>query len=111
TRLARTVSADRPGRPRPHLRGGDPGELAVRQGRHRLPAGPRPRHRAVPAAADRVRPARAGTHRRDRPGGDLGRTVRPLPVVLSGPGGRAVATARTQPTYRRAVERRWDFSS
>ena len=36
--LGGALPADRPARRRPHLRGGHPGQLAVRQGRRRLPA-------------------------------------------------------------------------
>ena len=69
------VPADRPEGHRPHLRGRDPGELAVRQGRRRLhhegraPAGP------AAAAADRVLPGGPGGHRlrgrRGLPQGDV----------------------------------------
>ena len=52
------LPADRPGRPRPQLRGGDPGQLAVRQGRLRLGAraGPGPQ-----AAQARCRPISRAT--------------------------------------------------
>ena len=76
-RVGRAVPADRPQGRGPHLRGRDPGQLAVRQGRRRLhhegraPAGP-----AAPDA-DRVLEDHPGEdrHRRRRgdPGPDLGR--------------------------------------
>ena len=40
-RLGSALPADRPGRPRPQLRRGDPRQQPVRQGRHGLPAGDR----------------------------------------------------------------------
>ncbi len=75
-RLAGTVSADRPGRYRPHLRRGDPGELAIRQGWHRLPAGHRLRAGTAAPVADRLRPPRSGAHRRKRCRGHRRRTLR-----------------------------------
>ena len=58
------VPADRPEGRRPHLRGRDPGQQPVRQGRRRLH--PQGRAQARPAApgADRVQPGRPGAHRR-----------------------------------------------
>ena len=52
--LGRAVPARRPEGPRPQLRGGHPRELAVRQGRRRLPAQDRPRARPAAQTADRV---------------------------------------------------------
>ena len=52
--LAGPVSADRPARRRPLLRGGHPGQLAVRQGRRRLHHEDRARPRPAAPAADRV---------------------------------------------------------
>ena len=70
-----------PQRRRPHLRGRDPGQLPVRQGRRglhhegRAPAGP------AAAAADRVLPGGPGAHRRrgrrGHPGADVGGVLRP----------------------------------
>ena len=53
-RVGGAVPADRSEGPRPLVRGGHPRELAVRQGRRRLPAEDRPRARPAAAAADRV---------------------------------------------------------
>ena len=63
-RLGGAVPADRPEGRRPHLRGRDPGQQPVRQGRRRLH--PQGRAQARPAApgADRVHPGRPGAHRR-----------------------------------------------
>ena len=58
------VPPDRPARRRPHLRGRDPGQQPVRQGRGGLH--PQGRAQARPAApgADRVQPGDPGAHRR-----------------------------------------------
>ena len=75
------VPADRPARRRPHLRGRDPGQQPVRQGRRRLH--PQGRAQARPAAprADRVQPGDPGAHRRrgrrDDARRDLGRRSAP----------------------------------
>ena len=63
-RLGGAVPPDRPEGRRPHLRGRDPGQQPVRQGRRRLH--PQGRAQARPAAprADRVQPGRPGAHRR-----------------------------------------------
>ena len=62
--LAGALPADRPQGRRAHLRGRDPGELAVRQGRRRLHHEGRPRPGAAAAAADRVLPGHPEDHRR-----------------------------------------------
>ena len=74
--VGRAVPADRPGRPRPHLRRGDPRQQPVGQGRHRLPARARLRARAAAPAADRVRAGDPAHHRRDRQGAVVGRDPR-----------------------------------
>ena len=53
-RLGRALPAGRPEGPRPLLRGGHPRQLAVGQGRRRLPAEDRPRARPAAQAADRL---------------------------------------------------------
>ena len=60
--LAGAVPADRPEGRRPHLRGGDPGQLAVRQGRRRLRDEDRARARPAAPAADRVLEGRSAAH-------------------------------------------------
>ncbi len=87
------VPADRPARRRPHLRGRDPGQLPVRQGRRglhhegRAPAGP------AAAAADRVLPGGPGPYRRrgrgGHPGADVGGVRGRVPVRR---GGRAAGS-------------------
>ena len=57
---AGAVPADRPEGRRPHLRGRDPGQLAVRQGRRRLHHEGRARARPAAPAADRVLAVRPG---------------------------------------------------
>ena len=58
------VPADRPEGRRPLVRGRDPGELAVRQGRRRLHHEDRPQARPAAPAADRVQPRHPAAHRR-----------------------------------------------
>ena len=58
------VPADRPQGRRPHLRGRDPGQQPVRQGRRRLRPQVRAQARPAASAADRVQPRRAAAHRR-----------------------------------------------
>ena len=66
-RLGSALPADRPGRPRPQLRRGDPREQPVGQGRRVLSArtGTRPGVAAPPA--DRIQPRHPARHRRNRP--------------------------------------------
>ena len=56
-RVGGAVPAGRPEGPGPRLRGRRAGQLAVGQGRRRLPAQDRPRARPAASAADRVQPA------------------------------------------------------
>ena len=63
-RVGGSVPADRPEGPRPLVRGRHPRELAVGQGRRRLPAQVRPCAGPAPQAADRVLRRRAGEDRR-----------------------------------------------
>ena len=63
-RVGGTLPARRPERPRPQLRGRHPRQLAVGQGRRRLPAEDRPRARPAAPPADRVLGRRAGQDRR-----------------------------------------------
>ena len=60
---ARAVPADRPEGPGPHLRGGHPGQLAVRQGRRRVHHEERAPARPAAPAADRVLRRGAAGHR------------------------------------------------
>ena len=62
--LGDAVPAHRPQGRRPVLRGGHPGQLAVRQGRRGLHHEDRPPPRPAPAAADRVQPRHPAAHRR-----------------------------------------------
>ena len=75
-RLGGAVPADRPEGRRPHLRGGHPGQLAVRQGRRRLHHEDRAPARPAAPAADRVLRRGPGAHRRrgrrGRPGSRCG---------------------------------------
>ena len=59
--VGRAVSADRSEARRPHLRGGDPGQQPVRQGRRGLHDEGRARLRPPPPAADRVLQDRSST--------------------------------------------------
>ena len=62
------VPADRPEGHRPHLRGDHPRQLAVRQGRHGLPAQDQPQPRPAEASAGGVRQDRAKLRRHDQEG-------------------------------------------
>ena len=103
------VPADRPEGRRPHLRGRDPGQQPVRQGRRRLH--PQGRAQARPAAprADRVQPGGAGAHRhrgrRDDGRRDLGGVLRGVPRPDD------AAAARTRCTPRRRRGRRTSSTS
>ncbi len=93
------VPAHRPAGRGTHLRGRDPGQLPVRQGRRRLhhegraPAGP------APAAPDRVLPGGPGAHRRRGrrgvPGPDVGGVLRRVPR----PAGRWPCSRTTHPPW------------
>ena len=78
------VPARRPEGPRPQLRGRHPRQLAVGQGRRRLPAEERPRARPAASPADRVLGCRAGEDRRRGRRGlerrDLARLQRRVPA-------------------------------
>ena len=65
-RLGRAVPADRPEGRRPRLRGDHPRQLAVGEGRRRLPDGDRAPPRPAARAAGRLRAEGAGDHRRAR---------------------------------------------
>ena len=81
------VPADRPEGRRPVVRGGDPGQLAVRQGRRGVPDEDRARAGPAAPAADRVLPGGAAGHRLRRRRGLAGAAVGGL---LGGvPGARA----------------------
>ena len=60
------VPADRPGRRRPHLRGRDPRQLAVGQGRRGVRAQDRPQPRPSPRSPGRVLAGDPGDRRRPR---------------------------------------------
>ena len=64
--LADPVPADRPEGRRPVLRGGDPGQQPVRQGRGGLHHEDRAQAGPAPPAADRVQPGDPAAHRRCR---------------------------------------------
>ena len=76
---------------RPHLRGRDPGQQPVRQGRRRLH--PQGRAQARPAAprADRVQPGDPGAHRRRGRRDDARRDLERLPRRVPRPRGAAQA--------------------
>ena len=80
--LGRALPAGRPDGPRPHLRGDHPRQLAVRQGRRRLPDGDRAPPRAAARAAGRLRAEGAGDHRCARRRADRRRAARGLPRAL-----------------------------
>ena len=99
------VPADRPEGRRPHLRGRDPGEQPVRQGRRRLPDEDRAPARPAAAAADRVQRRRPAAHRRRgrrgrrRPSCGTAFADEYLPVgVAAGAGSRCAAPGRRRPT-------------
>ena len=77
------VPADRPARRGPHLRGGHPGQLPVRQGRRGLRDEGRAPARPAAPPADRVLPGHPGPHRRrgrrGDPRGDVGDLLRRVP--------------------------------
>ena len=86
--VGRAVPADRPDGRRAHLRGDHPGQLAVGEGRRRLPDGDRAPSRAAARAAGRLRAEGAGDHRRARRRADrrraAGRVPRALPLARRG---------------------------
>ena len=85
--LGGAVSADRPEGSGPQLRGGDPGQQPVGQGRRRLCAEGRSRSRPAAQPADRVQPHRPGSRRPHRQGADQPRYLVAVPGYLSGGGG------------------------
>ena len=97
--VGRAVPADRPEARRPHLRGRDPRQQPVRQGRRRLRDEGRARLRPAAAAADRVLqddPAHHRGHRhRDQPGRDVGRVPGRVPARRA-----AVRAARPRAAHR-----------
>ena len=82
-RLGRAVPADRPEGRRARLRGDHPRQLAVGEGRRRVPDGDRAPPRAAARAPGRLRAEGAGDHRRARRRADRrradGRVPRALP--------------------------------
>ena len=96
--VAGAVPADRPERRRAHLRGGDPGQLAVRQGRGGLHHEGRLRPGAAAPAADRVLPGDPEDHRRrGRRGlaqGDVGGILRGVPGTDAAAGADEAARGR-----------------
>ena len=100
-RLAGAVPADRPLRCRPHVRGGHPGELPVRQGRRGLHHEVRAQPGPAAAAADRVLPGGSGAHRRRGWRGQLEPALGDLPVRVPGAGHAAAAGERRRRHRRR----------
>src|SRR3546814_16440399 len=94
TTLFRSLPADRPTRYRPQLRGGDPGQLAVRQGRHRLHPGDRPPHQAAEGVAGAVQPGDPAAHRRHLAGDLQPGELAGLRNRISDPAARAIRPAR-----------------
>ena len=78
--LGRAVPADRPEGRRPRLRGDHPRQLAVGEGRRRVPDGDRAPPRAAARAPGRLRPEGAGDHRRARRRADRRRADRGVPT-------------------------------
>ena len=77
------LSADRPEGRRPRLRGGDPHQQPVGQGRHRLRAEGRSRPRSAAQSAGRVLQGRAGADGPRGQGAHLARAVGLVPARLS----------------------------
>ena len=77
--VGRAVPADRPEGRRSQLRGDHPRQLAVGQGRRRLPARERVRPRPAARSSGRLRAARAGDHRRRGRRAVGRRAARPVP--------------------------------
>ena len=73
--LGHALPADRPEGRGPQLRGRDPRQQPVGQGRHRLPARERIRARTAAPPADRVQPDRAARDGRRRQGTHRGRPL------------------------------------
>ncbi len=90
-RLGGAVPADRPEGRRPHLRGRDPGEQPVRQGRRGLHHEVRAQARPAAPAADRVQPGRPAADRRRRQGDVVRRHLGGVPGGVPHPGGSAAA--------------------
>ena len=101
------VPADRPEGPGPHLRGRDPGQLAVRQGRRRVHHEDRAPARPAAPAADRVLRRGPAGHRPRRRRGRAGQDVADLRHALPGgapaPAGGHAGPVRT-PTMDGKVE-------
>jgi len=83
--LGGSLSADRPSRSRPQLRGDHPHQQPERQGRHRLSAEDRSRSRPAAPAADRVLPDHPAHRRRDGQGGRFRPDLVDVPVGVPGP--------------------------
>ena len=104
--VGRAVPADRPEARRAHLRGGDPGQQPVGQGRCRLRDAARARLRPAAADADRVLQDDPTHHRglrhRDHARGDVGRVPGRVPARDS----RATRSSATSctPAAARATE-------
>ena len=83
-RVGGPVPAHRPEARGAHLRGRDPRQQPVRQGRRGLHHEGRARLRSAPPPADRVLQDHPGDHRgqrdRDQPGGDVGRVPHRVPA-------------------------------
>ena len=94
--LGGAVPADRPARRRSDLRGRDPGEHPVRQGRRRLHHEVRAQPRPAAPAADRVLPGRPDPHRRRGRRGQPGPAVGDLPARVPGAGRAAGADRASQ---------------
>ncbi len=97
--LGGALSADRPQGSRPHLRGGDPGEFAIGQGRGRVPAQGGSRARPAAQPADRVLQGGPGSHRPHRQGDDQPRYLGVVQRDLSRP--RRHLADRLQPLPER----------
>ncbi|CAA9422658.1 MAG: 2-isopropylmalate synthase, partial [uncultured Quadrisphaera sp.] len=86
--VGRAVPAGRPARRRAQLRGRDPGQQPVGQGRRGVPDAHRAPPRPAPAAADRLQRRGAGAHRgrrrRGDRGADVGRLRRRVPALRRG---------------------------
>ena len=105
-RLGRAVPVDRPEGRGAELRGDHPRQLAVREGRRRLPDGDRPPARAPARPPGRFRPPRAADHRRARGRADErradGGVHRATTSITSGPTSSSPTRTRARRTRIRS---------
>ena len=100
--LGRPVPVHRPEGRGEELRGDHPRQLAVRQGRRRLPDGRRPPSRASARAPGRLRPQGAADHRRARRGADERRADGDVHHELPRARAAPTSSSRTRTRARRS---------